>query len=109
MATINKIRTEAKIELTESDDESDVYEIYDDIGTLVITVSFPDGSGSAKIQATTSIHEDIEADDAVWVDWSNGLVSDTTQDSCIAPNAIKVINNAVAAVRVDVRGNYGSK
>lgn len=106
MATVNKFRTQAKIEVPSSDSESAVYELFDDIATLVITLSFPGGSGQAKIQTSTSLSDDLENDNAVWVDWSAGSVSTITQDSADAPNAIKVVNEGGTDVLVEVRGNY---
>jgi hypothetical protein len=105
MATVQKQRTQAKIEVP-AGETSDIYEWFDDIATIVITFSFPNGSGSGKVQTTTSLREDLEAGNAVWMDWTNGEVTTLTQDSAVAPNAIRVVNTGSEPVLVEVRGNY---
>ena len=107
MATVNKVRTQAKIEIDGSTSESEVYEFFDDVSNIIITLSFPDGTGSATIQTSTSISEDLANDNAVWVDWDSGTITDTTTRAEIsAPNALKVVNDGSDRVLVEIRGNY---
>lgn len=105
MATVSRKRTEAKIQL-DGAGTSDVIEFWDDISTIVVTISFPEGTGTAKLQTSTSIREDLQNDNAVWVDWSNGEVTTDTQDSADAPNAIRLVNIDSQPALLEVRGNY---
>lgn len=99
-------RTEFKIELDDLE-TSDPYIFEHDIISIVITLSFPDGSGIAKAQTTTSTREDINADSAVWVDWTAGSVVTTTQNSMRAPSAIRLVNEESNPAKCEVRPNIG--
>ncbi len=104
MANPKKYWTGFKITLDDVG-TSGVYRLRDDVKSIVVTVSFPDGTGVAKVQATSSTDEDINNGNAIWVDWTAGSVVTTTQDSAEAPNAIRVVNEDSSPVRVDVRCN----
>jgi len=108
MAVLEKIRTQGKFTV-ESGDTSDAIEFFDDISIVLVTVSFPEGTGTAKIQTSNSLHDDLVAGTGVWVDWPNGSITETTQDWCYAPNALRIVNESTESdetVLVEIRGNY---
>ena len=62
----------------------------ENIKNLSVTLQISAGSG--KVQTTTSKLEDVLNNNAVWVDWDNGVVTSTTQDSCVPITAIRQVN-----------------
>lgn len=63
------------------------------IGVKQIVVSLEIDTGEGKIQTTTNKVTDVISDtDVVWVDWDDGSVTSTTQDSCSPVTAIRMIN-----------------
>lgn len=57
-----------------------------------VTVTLEVSAGSGKVQATTSTVADVKSDVAVWVDWTAGTVTQTTQDYCKPPTALRMVN-----------------
>lgn len=46
-------------------------------------------SGTAKVQSTTDLLDEVAAGSAVWVDWPSGAVAATTQDYVRAVTALR--------------------
>jgi len=66
--------------------------IYVPGGIQIITMTLtPTSAGTAKVQATTSIYADVVAGNALWVDWDNGSVTETTQSVCFPVTALRVV------------------
>lgn len=107
---VQEVRTEGKF-LVEPGETSDIIHFAGLMSIVIVVVSFPEGSGQARIQTSISINDDIEKEEDIeWVDWPNGIVTTLTQDWCRAPNAMRIINESTESnepVLVEVRSNYG--
>lgn len=57
-----------------------------------ISVALIVTTGSGKIQTTVSTKADVEADNALWFDWSAGVVSENTADVARPVTAIRQVN-----------------
>lgn len=101
---ITKQRTEFTIELDDVG-TSIPYYFFNDVRVIVVTLSFPDGTGVAKIQTSSSREEDIAEGNGVWIDWNAGSVTSNIQDYAECPTAMRVVNEDSTSVRVDVRPN----
>ena len=85
---------------------SDAELITEDVSIIIVTLSFPDGTGSAKVQTTTDELAEIADNTAIWIDWDQGTITVTTTDTAYAPRAIRLVNSGATRAKMTVRGNY---
>ncbi len=70
------------------------------IDTVGVQLSF-DSAGTAKVQATISPYNDVDAGTAKWIDWDLGDVTDTSQGNCHKATAIRVYRTS-GTIRLEV-------
>jgi len=97
-------------EATIADGDNLIVEFFDDVATVILTIDFPNGASTVKVQSSTDLKETLQGINgasAVWVDWPYGNVTTTTQVSMIAPNAIKIDNTAGGGndIHISIRCN----
>jgi len=69
--------------------------IPDEVDSVVVTFSNTDSAGG-KVQATSNVVADVRADSGVVaVDWDLGEVTETVQDVCYPPTAIRLIQTTL--------------
>lgn len=58
---------------------------------VTVTLSFEGEGASGKVQATTDPVQKVLDDEATWVDWPHGEVSDMTQDRTKSVTALRQV------------------
>ena len=81
---------------------SDFVLIPSDVQSVSATLSFT-GGASGFVEATTDKIETIRNGSPVWLMWSKGQVSSTTQDSAYPPSAIRAVQVGSGTTLLSVR------
>ena len=81
---------EADVELSYEGEISDYVLIPSDIRSVTVTL-YVTGGVSGYVEATTDRIEKVIDGTAEYIMWPQGIVDETTQDSCYPPTAIRAV------------------
>lgn len=72
-------------------------------GINSVTVQVEPSGCTVKVQATIDKIKEIINNNAVWVDWDLGDVTSNSQDACIPPSAIRLVQLNAGNSKIKVR------
>lgn len=76
----------------------------DDVSSVVVTATFSAGA-SGYIEATSDVVQKVKNEDPnlQWIIWDSGTVDITTQDYCIPPTALRMVQVGAGEMTMTMR------